>query len=84
VNRTKKRGIFGKIKKSNPIAEYKNSIQFERTNEKGLSLTVLEQHPKAKVHKNEEDRGSHRQLSRSERKRAQRYSVWATPKGKSA
>jgi hypothetical protein len=42
-----KGSIFGKIKKSNPIAEYQNSIQFERTNEKGLSLTVFEQRPDA-------------------------------------
>jgi hypothetical protein len=41
---------------------------FRDQNEKGLSVTVFEQHPRAKVHKNEEDRGSHRQLSRSDRR----------------
>jgi hypothetical protein len=33
VNRRKIGGIYGKIKKVNPIAEYKNSIQFEKIEE---------------------------------------------------
>jgi hypothetical protein len=51
VNRTRKGASSvkekEKKKKKKPIAEYKNSIQFGRTNEKGLSLTMFEQHPEA-------------------------------------